>query len=166
MVNELIALAAGVAAGWLARGLHAEKKSSGTTRGTPPPEESAAAGAHGNTPGRDYGPLQVTDYGKGIAARLDAEVWAREKAGELQNAVEGKEPFEIDQAARKVAEGDLGEVFERRIAEVAYETGSDRKRISPILAVMLRNELLARSGAGKKSAVGDTHDGHGGIQTG
>ena len=143
----LIALLCGFAAGWLVRSASVpdiERTGAAAVAAAAPAVAAPAAPAARQ---ERSGPLQLTEYGKKIAAMLDADTWVQAKAGEFEKAVTDKQPFEIDRISRYVVVQDLGAEFEERMAEVVYQSGAERENITPILAVMLRNELIRRTGA-------------------
>ena len=91
-------------------------------------------------------PLQLTDTGKEVAQKLEAHRWAKELAPTLVNKVEDKQPFEIDDFSDTCVKDRLGERWEQRVAETAYELGRKSADVLVVLRVVLRNELLRLTG--------------------
>ena len=87
-------------------------------------------------------PLQLTDFGEKIAARLEAYQWGKRIAPTLLTKVKGKQPFEIDEFSNAYVNDCLDEQWHRLVAEGAYEFGIDRDGVLSVLRVILRDELL------------------------
>ena len=100
--------------------------------------ETAAAGGS---------PLQLTDLGRRISDTLDAPAWAREHAQTLRPRVEGKRPYEVQDACFSYAKDEFepSEEFHAAIRMCAYELGINHVQVNTVLAITLRDELLAPS---------------------
>ena len=87
-------------------------------------------------------PLRLTEFGEKIAANINAKEWASGLKPELLPAVEGKEPFEVDEFCRDYVQKKLPEEWRRKIAKHAYEFGIVKDGVEKVLTVVLREELL------------------------
>ena len=94
-------------------------------------------------------PLELTDFGRQIAARLEANEWATTIAKDLEEQLAGLQPFEIDAACAEYLEQQLDAEFSRRIAAVAYDFGISEDGVLDVLRVVLRDALLQRLGLAK-----------------
>ena len=86
-------------------------------------------------------PIQLTEFGRKIAAKLQARQWAAELAPTQAGAVEGKRPFEIDEFSNNYVK-ELSQEWRDRVAECAYEFGVSEDSIRSVLRVVLRDELI------------------------
>ena len=93
----------------------------------------------------DGSPLQLTDCGRSISERLGAAGLAQELAPLLQAQVEGKVPYEIQEKCFDYVrhEYEPPEEVEARIKTCAYDHGIKRGQVLDVLAVELRDKLLA-----------------------
>ena len=90
-------------------------------------------------------PARLTEFGETIAESFGAHSWARELAPSLVGKVIALPPFEIDAFCEDYVQG-LSETDQRRVARCAYEIGTDRDNVLVVLRVVLRDELLVRTG--------------------
>ena len=90
-------------------------------------------------------PLQLTKSGWEVSRKIDATAWARKVAPNWIDKVKGKEPFEIQDYCFENVERELDshEEHSRKVRQLAYENGLERSRIVKVLAVTLRDEILA-----------------------
>ena len=90
-------------------------------------------------------PLQLTEYGRSISERLDAVALAQEIAPRLQVQIEGKAPYEIQERCFDYVrhEYEPPDEVESLIKTCAYDHGIDRGQVLDVLAVELRDKLLA-----------------------
>ena len=99
-------------------------------------------------------PLRLTDFGQDISEQLDAGTWAQRTAAELRNEVEGKQDFEVQEFCFTY----VGEQFKpddeqgRKVGRIAYENGIDREQVLNVLAIELRDALLAMRPSGDPDA--------------
>ena len=93
----------------------------------------------------DASPLQLTDCGKSISERLGAADLAQGLAPLLQAQVEGKTPYEIQETCFDYVrhEYEPPEDVETRVKTCAYDHGIKRGQVLDVLAVELRDKLLA-----------------------
>ena len=93
----------------------------------------------------DASPLQLTDCGKSISERLGAADLARNLAPLLRTQVEGKTPYEIQERCFDYVrhEYEPPEEVETRVKTCAYDHGIKRGQVLDVLAVELRDKLLA-----------------------
>ena len=90
-------------------------------------------------------PLRLTELGEKLAAEVQAAEIVHDLADKLSPEVFGKDEYEVqewcfDFMIDRFAPADT---VEARIRKSAYENGVDRDRIMDVLAVMLRDRLLA-----------------------
>ena len=79
-----------------------------------------------------------------MAAFLRAEEWAAGIAANAVREVVGKRPFEIEEFSRRYVASNLDPKIEERVAACAYEFGTERDLVKPVLWVVLRDELMQR----------------------
>ncbi len=94
------------------------------------------------------GPMRLTHLGESISVELGAKAWAGQIAQELKLQVEGKRPYEISDLAFGYIEEQFRPSQEQddRIRSCAYENGLTRGKLLDVLALELRDSLLAVSG--------------------
>ncbi len=93
-------------------------------------------------------PLELTEFGRLISSRLEAEAWAAAVAKDLKDETAGCRPFEIDAACVAYIEQQMDPEFSRQISEVAYDVGVPEDGVLDVLRVVLRDELLRLHGLG------------------
>lgn len=87
----------------------------------------------------------MTDYGKELSEKLNAAAWAKEEAASLWSQDTGTEPFDIEEFSfahvrkKYPATRDMDPSLRASI----YEHGLNRDHIYDVLAVVLRDELIA-----------------------
>ena len=91
-------------------------------------------------------PLCINEFGKKIVDWIEGEKWAKETAPALKDRLEDLRPFRIDQFATEYVDNEIGDALGERVAECAYEFGTDRYAVQATLGVLLRNELLRLTG--------------------
>ena len=93
----------------------------------------------------DASQLQLTDCGKSISERLGAVALAQGLAPRLQAQIEGKTPYEIQEKCFDYVrhEHEPPDEVETRIKTCAYDHGIKRGQVLDVLAVELRDKLLA-----------------------
>ena len=93
----------------------------------------------------DASPLQLTDCGKSISERLGAVALAQGLAPRLQAQIEGQTPYEIQEKFFDYVrhEYEPPDEVETRIKTCAYDHGIKRGQVLDVLAVELRDMLLA-----------------------
>ena len=89
-------------------------------------------------------PARLTEYGLKIAEFLRAKDWAASVATTVAHEVVNKQPFQIEAFSRDYVETKLDPEIKERVAACAYEFGTERDRVEPVLWVVLRDELLSR----------------------
>ena len=90
-------------------------------------------------------PLQLTDLGRSISQTLDAAQWAENTSRRLAGRTEGQSPYDIQSMAFDYVEKEFepdGDM-ESQIKQCAYENGLRRKQVLDVLAIELRDALLA-----------------------
>lgn len=90
-------------------------------------------------------PLQLTECGKAISERLGAAALAQEIAPRLQPQLKEKPPYEIQEKCFDYVrhEYEPPEEVDSLIKTCAYDHGIDRGQVLDVLAVELRDKLLA-----------------------
>ena len=90
-------------------------------------------------------PLKLTDIGEAISRKLDAKSWAKETAPELIPALRQKRPYEIQDACFKYVKETFAPDDEQlvELQACAYEKGIKLEAVLDVLAVELRDRLLA-----------------------
>ena len=91
-------------------------------------------------------PLQLTNVGRDIAARIQAESWAAEVAPTLKVRAAVLPPYKVDALSGDYVDQCLELHMRDRVAETAYEHGMERADVLSVLRVTLRNRLLADTG--------------------
>lgn len=89
-------------------------------------------------------PARLTDYGLKMAEFLRAKDWAASVATTVVHEVVNKQPFQIEEFSREYVANKLEPAIEERVSACAYEFGTERDRVKPVLWVVLRDELLER----------------------
>lgn len=89
-------------------------------------------------------PLELTDFGRHMAAIMGAQEWADTLAPALQKNLAGKQAFEVDEFSRRYVHENMR--YNERVAKCMYETGAERDGALRVLHVVLRDALLARLG--------------------
>lgn len=91
-------------------------------------------------------PLQLTDLGRSISERLGASALAQDLAPLLQERIKGRAPYEIQEMCFDYVRHKYGppDEVEALIKTCAYDHGIDRGQVLDVLAVELRDRLLAR----------------------
>ena len=92
-------------------------------------------------------PLRLTDLGEKVSAKIGAVEWAKQTAEAFGDRVVGRRPDEIQDFCFGYVNGDEFQpdnAFDTAIKITAYENGVDRTGVLDVLAITLRDELLAR----------------------
>ena len=91
-------------------------------------------------------PLRLTDFGKTLSDGIAGAEWANRIADEVASQVAGMEPYEIHEFSFAYVEDDLNpsDSEEKAMRRTAYEQGARMKQILRVLAIELRDKLLAR----------------------
>lgn len=91
-------------------------------------------------------PLRLTDLGNTIASELDTTSWAKRTAEGYRDLTEGKRPYEIQEFCFEYVSSDEfrpSDDFTVAIKTCAYDHGIDNDQVRTVLAIALRDELLA-----------------------
>lgn len=91
-------------------------------------------------------PLRLTELGNAIAAELDATSWAQQTAACVRDQVEGKRPYEIQEFCLGYLDSEEfrpSDEFTIAIRTCAYDHGLDEDQVRFVLAIVLRDDLLA-----------------------
>ena len=91
-------------------------------------------------------PLQLTDVGRDIAARIQGETWAAEVAPNLKDRAAVLPPYKVDALCGDYIDQCLELHMRDRVAETAYQHGTERADVLAVLRVVLRNRLLTDTG--------------------
>ena len=93
-------------------------------------------------------PLRLTDLGHAISTDVGGVAWAIRTAPDLEDQVEGMEAFEIQRFCfDHIAEADkFDDAMRRAILKSAYERGVREEQVLRVLAIELRDKLLALAG--------------------
>ena len=91
-------------------------------------------------------PIKLTQLGQSISAELESRTWARETAPTLVDDVTGKHPYEIQNFCFEYVRKDflLPEEMDEKVKNCAYKNGITREEVLQVLAIELRDDLLAR----------------------
>lgn len=92
-------------------------------------------------------PLKLTELGRKISEALDAAELAADLAAELRSRAEGKHAYDIQELAFLFIRDEYGPgaEIEAKIKQCAYDNGLDRDEVLDVLAIELRDRLLADS---------------------
>lgn len=105
-------------------------------RSPPPPAATAAS------------PPRLTDYGEDLSEKLDAKTWAKMEANSLhrQGQEIGNKPFEIEEFSFEHVRQKYPAIrdMDLSLRAAIYEHGLDREHVYEVLAIVLRDELMAR----------------------
>ena len=90
-------------------------------------------------------PLRLTELGKSISKRLDAPALAQDLVPLLQERIKGKTPYEIQEMCFDYIRHEYKppDEVEALIKTCAYDNGIDHGQVVDVLAVELRDKLLA-----------------------
>ena len=89
-------------------------------------------------------PLRLTKLGRNIAEELEADAWAARLADGLKEQVQGMDAYEIqDHCFEYVEKHAYSDEERKRVRSVAYENGKPVDEIRRVLAIQLRDKLLA-----------------------
>ncbi len=100
-------------------------------------------------------PIRLTDLGREIAEEIKVREWVSECADRLHGRIESKSAYDIQefcfQYAKQELIGDLEEgiislINSEDIKTSAYNHGLELKQVLEVVGVMLRDEMLKRSG--------------------
>lgn len=91
-------------------------------------------------------PLQLTEFGQAISQMLGTSKWAETIAEQLRVEVKDKEPYEIQDFAYDYVRNRFQPTPEQdhQIRNCAYEKGTRPEVIHEVLAIEIRNQLLAK----------------------
>ncbi len=87
-------------------------------------------------------PVRLTEFGKEISRRIEAEEWAVKLAPGLLNETKGKEAFQIDEFCDVYVRHRLTSEQNMEIAKVAFSMGTTRESVLAVLRVVLRDALI------------------------
>ena len=90
-------------------------------------------------------PLRLTELGRSISQTLNASQWAEDASRRLADRAEGQSPYDIQVMAFDYVEKEFkpdGDM-ESQIKRCAYDNGLRRKQVLDVLAIELRDALLA-----------------------
>ena len=88
-------------------------------------------------------PVRLTEFGKEIAARIEAEEWASQTAPGLLDEIRGKEAFQVDEFCAAYVRQRLTDEQNTEVAKVAFAIGTTRESVLAALRVVLRDKLLS-----------------------
>ncbi len=91
-------------------------------------------------------PLRLTEFGQELSKNLKTTAWAARTADSVQEEVAGMEAWEIQDYCFTYSKERLSEDRERDVKRVAYEAGVEDLQVRNVLAVELRDQLLALVG--------------------
>lgn len=100
-------------------------------------------------------PLALTDFGDEISKDLGAKGWAQRTADRLRDQITGKQDYEVQEFCFDYVTGDetkleMGDL----IRSCAYEHGIDQQGVLDVLAIELRDVLLAQKGSDRDKHKG------------
>ena len=95
------------------------------------------------------GPLRPTDLGGRISESLNAPELAADLAAGLRSEAEGKHAYDIQELSFRFIRDEYRppKEIEDRIRQCAYDNGLDRDEVLDVLAVEIRDKLLAPAAA-------------------
>ncbi len=91
-------------------------------------------------------PLQLNDHGRKLAADVRADEWAADVAPSLKDRAAILPPYKVDALCGSYIEQCLEIHMRDRVAENAYERGTEQRDVLAVLRIVLRNRLLAETG--------------------
>lgn len=92
----------------------------------------------------DQSPLKLTSLGEEISGELAASDWAKETAPAIAFEVAGKHPYEVQEFCLEYVKGNvLSENMQEKVKTSAFEHGLNKEQVLRVLAVELRDCLLA-----------------------
>lgn len=92
-------------------------------------------------------PLRLTDLGREVSQELETTAWARRQAATLQEELSGKPDYEVHEFSFDyVRNYKAAPEMDIRIKASAYAHGIDRQSMLNVLAIELRDVLLAQTG--------------------
>ena len=94
-------------------------------------------------------PVHLTDLGRQAAKEMDTYAWAASAAPELLDKVRNLKEFQIYEFCSAYVNNLNDETILSKVAECAYNLGTDSKSVLSVLMVVLRDELLTLLGAVK-----------------
>lgn len=100
-------------------------------------------------------PLRLTDLGRTVSEALDAQTWMATLADELgQRTAEDMSPYDVQEFCFSYMREDFAPTLEQsnRIKACAYDNGLGEQDVLEILAIELRDTLLAT--VAQRKAVG------------
>ena len=89
-------------------------------------------------------PRSLTELGKKAAVVLGAEKWADDVVAKTWQSYRGLEEFEIYEKAREYVDRSLTLEMQRLVAKTAYEFALDKDSMERVLAIVLRDTILAK----------------------
>lgn len=92
-------------------------------------------------------PLRLTEFGEKMSEWMKATEWAKREAAKVR-LMGDEEPFNIDSIAERYVRESIDGETDILMAKCAYEFGTDKEGVRSVLRVMLRDELLKRTGQG------------------
>ena len=114
-------------------------------------------------------PLQLTEVGKSMSETLGSTAWAEAKALDLFEQARGMGPYDVQEFSKKFVtdefkpdaemESAIDAEMESAIKACAYEHGLQRNDVLQVLAVELRDQLLALLPATGRIDAEDRNDG-------
>ena len=94
-----------------------------------------------------HSPLRLNDLGKIVSEEIDARAWADRIVPTVSNKLENHEAFEIqDFCFVYVTQMEYSEQENRAIRKSAYENAISVEQVQRVLAIELRDKLLAIEG--------------------
>ncbi len=93
-------------------------------------------------------PLQLTEHGKTVSEEITARAWVERVAGALNEEVEGKDAYEIQDFCFKYVENtdQYNDEERQAIRDTAYKRGIKAEDVLQVLAIELRDKLLKYTG--------------------
>lgn len=94
-------------------------------------------------------PLRLTELGKSVSTALDAPAWMGALAAELAERIaEATSPYDIQEFCLAYMRDEFDATADQiaRIKQCAYDSGLEKQHVLEILALELRDKLLAQHG--------------------
>ena len=90
-------------------------------------------------------PLRLTDLGEAIAKKLNADEWATNNLASVEKEIRSSNPYDIQQNCFDFVKAFSDEKVINSWKECAYDQGVDLKEIRTVMALALRDAIMAEN---------------------